>query len=123
MHHTCIRIYPNGKAKYTVRDEAGTEGWLKFNKEWRPGCALIVDGELVPETGDPADPELQALMELALSREIADPSVRRIGRQWDNISRQYEMRFPDDAILVSDLDGMEFVEEFRGKQKSSAALR
>lgn len=45
-NHYCVRVYPNGEAKYTVRDEDGLASWLEHNRSDRPGNALFVDGRL-----------------------------------------------------------------------------
>jgi len=50
-NHYCVRVYPNGEAKHTVRDEAGLKSWLEHNRSDRPGNALFVDGRLA----DPKD--------------------------------------------------------------------
>ena len=42
--HLCVRVYANGEARYTVRDAAGLESWLTYNRRFRPGNALFVDG-------------------------------------------------------------------------------
>jgi len=45
-NHYCVRIYPNGEAKHTIRDEEGLQSWLEYNRSARPGNALFVDGQL-----------------------------------------------------------------------------
>jgi hypothetical protein len=45
-NHYCVRVYANGEAKHTVRAEQGMHSWLDYNRKYRPGCALFVDGKL-----------------------------------------------------------------------------
>ena len=40
----CVRVYANGGAKETVRDQAGMESWIEYNRQFRGGNALIVNG-------------------------------------------------------------------------------
>lgn len=49
--YVCVRIYANGDAKYTVRDEEGMKSWLNYNKEWRFGNSLFINGDYVENTG------------------------------------------------------------------------
>ena len=42
--YLCVRVYANGDARYTVRDDAGLESWLAHNRRFRWGNALFVDG-------------------------------------------------------------------------------
>lgn len=42
--HICVRVYASGDAKEAIRDEAGLESWLTYNRRARPGNALFVDG-------------------------------------------------------------------------------
>jgi|GEM_PF-3645355 len=40
----CVRVYPNGEAKETVRGLEGMIGWLAYNRKCRWGNALFVNG-------------------------------------------------------------------------------
>lgn len=42
--HICVRVYASGDAKEAIRDDAGLESWLTYNRRGRPGNALFVDG-------------------------------------------------------------------------------
>lgn len=50
--HLCVRVYANGEAKHTIRDSKGLESWLEYNRMFRPGNALFVDGVLPDPTMD-----------------------------------------------------------------------
>nr|WP_250807345.1 hypothetical protein [Neorhizobium tomejilense] len=114
MSHVCIRIYPNGSANYTVRDDAGMENWLAYNKRYRPGNTLVVDGEIVPDTGSLDGSELDAIVAFVLDRKLPDGRVRTPSqREWDDQKGEAYFRYPDDAVLVSDRVGMEFVDTLR----------
>ena len=47
----CIRVYPNGEAKYTVRDKEGKDSWVEYNSQFRGGNTLFVNAEYIPGTG------------------------------------------------------------------------
>jgi hypothetical protein len=64
MEHVCIRIYPNGSAKYTVRDDAGVESWLSYNRDYRGGNSLFIDGEYVEGTGSLHGEDLAAIKKI-----------------------------------------------------------
>ena len=40
----CVRVYPNGEARSTIRDADGLKLWLRANRTFRTMCALFVDG-------------------------------------------------------------------------------
>lgn len=122
MAHVCIRIYPNGSANYSVRDEAGAKNWLAYNSEWRPGNTLVIDGVVIEGTGGLRGDELQSILDFVMSRELPDPEIRTIGKHWCDIERSYHDRYPDDDELVSDRDGMRFIENLRSKAASSPRL-
>lgn len=72
---TCVRVYNNGSWAYEPRlpDEvygsAEDEGWIAYNKTWRPGCALFVDGECV-ELGYLSPERAQAITDRLLAGKI-----------------------------------------------------
>jgi hypothetical protein len=41
---TCIRVYNNGERVEAQCDEQEAKKWLEFNKVYRFGCALFIDG-------------------------------------------------------------------------------
>lgn len=45
--HTTIGLYPNGEKKYNGVAHEDLATHIEYNKAWRWGRALIVDGELV----------------------------------------------------------------------------
>ncbi len=47
----CVRVYASGHLKYTTRDAAGLRSWLNYNKDFRGGCALFVNGIFEERTG------------------------------------------------------------------------
>jgi len=47
MIHTTIGLYPNGDTKINGVDSAHLEGHIEYNKQFRFGRALFVDGKLV----------------------------------------------------------------------------
>lgn len=109
MNHVCIRIYPNGSAKYTVRDEAGMESWLSYNREARGGNSLFVDGVYVEGTGSLSGDELAHVARHVLATELPDPELRELSNMWDPDFREYRTRYPDDDDLVSDCEAEPFM--------------
>lgn len=70
-NHYCVRVYPNGEAKHTVRDEAGLESWLDYNRRFR-GNALFVDGKLAgPGDHGGLDRDLIEHVESVLTDELS----------------------------------------------------
>lgn len=71
-NHCCVRVYPNGQAKFTIRDEEGMTSWLSHNRSDRPGNALFVDGVLASpaDTGGLREHEIEHVSEVLLA-EIA----------------------------------------------------
>lgn len=47
MNHLTIGIYPNGQWKYNVVREEDLKEHIEYNKKWRPGRLLYVDGKRV----------------------------------------------------------------------------
>ena len=45
--HTTIGVYPNGDVMINGVDEKNLEEHVAYNKKFRPGRALLVDGECV----------------------------------------------------------------------------
>lgn len=73
--HYCVRVYANGSAKHTVRDEAGLESWLAYNRRFRPGNALFVDGRCVGEQDRGyLSPVLVRVVEAVLAAELRSES-------------------------------------------------
>ena len=112
MDHVCIRIYANGSAKYTVRDDAGTESWLSFNREYRPGNTLVVDGEVL-ERGYLSGAELAAIVEFVLDKELPDTARFETSPEFDPELRRTVSRYPEDVVLVHDWLAMEFTDNLR----------
>lgn len=46
MKYTCIRIYNNGDFELKTLNEVDMKDWLQYNIDWRPGCALVINGEI-----------------------------------------------------------------------------
>ena len=42
--HCCVRVYNNGHK--VVEHHADERAWVDHNRTFRPGCALIVDGQV-----------------------------------------------------------------------------
>jgi hypothetical protein len=40
----CVRVYPDGSAKDTLRDKEGKDSWVEYNTKYRPGNMLFVNG-------------------------------------------------------------------------------
>ncbi len=99
MSHICIRIYANGSAKYTVRDDEGLAKWVEFNKEFRPGNTLVVDGTVV-QNGYMSGTELEAIVKFAVKQKLPNPEVRQLARQFDIVSKKHYLQYPDDSILI-----------------------
>lgn len=68
--HYCVRVYGNGQAKHTYRDEEGMKGWIEYNRSFRGGCALFVDGKYQDGTGVFGSP-LNERISAAIMAEIA----------------------------------------------------
>jgi hypothetical protein len=113
MTFTCIRIYPNGSAKYSVRDEAGARNWLAYNTQWRPGNTLVINGMVIDGTGSLKGNALCEIVDFVLSQELPDQAMRVIGKHWCDIERKHVERYPDDDVLVNDYHGMRHMEEQR----------
>ncbi len=45
--HTTIGVYPNGDFKTNGVAADHLEDHIKYNRTWRPGRALIIDGEII----------------------------------------------------------------------------
>lgn len=43
-NHLTIGVYPNGQWKYNIVSEEDLEGHIEYNKTWRFGRLLYVDG-------------------------------------------------------------------------------
>jgi len=69
--HYLVRVYPDGSAKWAIRDEAGMQSWLEYNRENRWGNALFVDGKLAsPKDKGQLTAEEIAIIEAALTDEL-----------------------------------------------------
>jgi hypothetical protein len=44
MDHQCVRVYNNGDRAVEPRPASRLSEWLEYNKGFRPGTALFVDG-------------------------------------------------------------------------------
>jgi len=44
--HRCRRVYRNGDTVLDLRSAEDVPRWLEANKEFRWGCALLIDGIL-----------------------------------------------------------------------------
>ncbi|AOG03315.1 hypothetical protein [Bosea sp. RAC05] len=71
--HYCVRVYPNGEAKFTIRDEPGLANWLDYNRKARPGNTLFVDGVLAGprDIGGLSSHEIEHVSEI-IGRELAE---------------------------------------------------
>lgn len=59
-----VRVYANGEIKFTKRTPEGIHGWLEYNRSYRFGNALFVDGKLAsPEDVGYLSPERIAQVE------------------------------------------------------------
>lgn len=45
--HECLRVYPSGHRVPTQRDDEGVVVWSEYNEQFRPGCALFIDGKCI----------------------------------------------------------------------------
>lgn len=120
MTFTCIRIYPNGSAKYSVRDEAGARNWLAYNSQWRPGNTLVINGMVIKGTGSLKGNALREIVDFVLSQEVPDETMRVVGKHWCDIERKHVERYPDDDVLVNDYHGMKHIEELRKKTAATS---
>lgn len=114
MKHVCIRIYPNASAKYTVRDAEGLDSWLGYNKVYRPGNTLLVDGEIVEGTGLLSGEELLAVRDFVLSRKLRNTATRQTGG--------IGFGYPDDDELVDDWSGQDFLSAFKAGRKGVSSV-
>ncbi|WP_327210193.1 hypothetical protein [Rhizobium leguminosarum] len=111
MEHICIRIYPNGSAKYTVRDDAGLLSWLEYNRQYRGGNSLFVDGEHVEGTGSLHGEDLEHVARHVLAVDLPNTKLRPLGRMWDSDMGEFRVRYADDDDLVHGWEAEEFMEE------------
>lgn len=86
MNHYLVRVYPNGQAKHTVRDAVGMRFWLEYNRQYRGGNGLFVDGKVDSPGG--LNPSKVAQVETILQAELAAGKIDlnnpdRIGPQID----------------------------------------
>ena len=71
--HLCVRVYANGQATYTIRDQKGVKSWLDHNRHYRPGNALFVDCKIVGPTDSGYLNEREvSLVEASLRESLAD---------------------------------------------------
>jgi len=93
------RVYSSGHAKHSVRDEAGKENWLKYNRKFRPGCALFVDGiSLAPSDHGSLTADQINLIERAIQNELSAGQIDLtkidvISPQVEDAGRPYEHRY------------------------------
>lgn len=120
--HTCIRIYANGSAKYTVRDDAGLASWLDRNVNDRPGNSLFVDGDHIEGTGYLEGEQLEQVSKFVLEQAIENPQVRRAARTRDPDSGKVGMFYPEDDVLVSDWRANDFTDTLRKQAKPARGM-
>jgi hypothetical protein len=122
MKHICIRIYPDGSAKYTVRDAAGLQSWLEYNREYRGGNSLFVDGEYIEGTGSLHGDDLEHVAKHVLALDLPNPKLRPLGRIWDSDVGEFRVRYADDDDLVYGWEAEEFMEAIF-ERHNTATLR
>lgn len=120
MDHVCIRIYPNGSAKYSVRDAAGLESWLDYNRQFRGGNSLFVDGEYVEGTGSLHGEGLEHVARHVLAFDLPNPKTRPLRRMWDSDMGEFRVRYADDDDLVHSWEAEVFMEAIF--ERNSAGL-
>jgi hypothetical protein len=81
VRNVCVRIYPNGEVKYSVRDEEGTKSWLEYNSVYRFGNTLFINRVYQEKTGyvRPGQKNFELFQEFVNSFEPED-SVERFIR-------------------------------------------
>lgn len=122
MSHVCIRIYPDGSAKYTVRDEEGLASWLSYNRDYRGGNSLFVDGEYIEGTGSLHGETLAHVARHVLSVELPDPEPRPLGRMWDEDFGESRVRYADDADLVTSWEAEAFMQEIYDRASATPSI-
>lgn len=96
--YLCTRVCACGEIKYTTRDEAGMHTWLEYNKTYRPGCWLFINGMYQPRTGQYALAashvgEVQSWL-FAYGPQVADEPGRRY---FDFLESR--TRYPDERVF------------------------
>jgi hypothetical protein len=92
----CVRVYGNGSAKDTLRDKEGMENWIKYNKEWRPGCMLFVNGEF--KSGGCLKTEYEEKYTAIISKQILKELPEKLKGRMDTIGPQ------EDRSMLSYVD-------------------
>jgi hypothetical protein len=92
VHH-CVRVYANGDARETVRDEEGLESWLTYNRQARGGNALFVDGVCAETDRGYLSVDHVRRIEVLLQAELP-------GRSSEQAVRKSAGRYPDDRLRV-----------------------
>jgi hypothetical protein len=46
-YHCNVRVYPSMNWAFEPRTAEDQQGYLEYQRKWRPGCAVFVDGECV----------------------------------------------------------------------------
>lgn len=105
----CFRFYPNMSAKFTIRDKEGMESWLAYNKEWRPGNALFIDGVHIDNTGFTDKKKISKIQEWyeSVKDDYKRMPVFIIGKQREFLGGQIFTRngYPDDVEIFFSKEG------------------
>lgn len=112
----CVRVYPDGSAKYTIRDEDGLLSWLVYNHIYRPGNALFVDSFPIVESPGYFSDDALAHVQARMSRQMRKtaemkPQQMRMVHAVDEPSR---VRYPDDRELYPDFSDL--IRQLRRKE-------
>jgi hypothetical protein len=91
--HFCVRVYANGDARETVRDEEGLVSWLTYNRRARGGNALFVDGACAETDRGYLSVDHVRRIEALLKAELP-------GRTSEQAVRKSAGRYPDDRLRV-----------------------
>lgn len=78
-YHCNVRVYPSMNWAFEPRSKADQDDYLNYQRTYRPGCAVFVDGELVEASWLAGDPEkIAAIAErLKAYKDPCDAATKR----------------------------------------------
>ena len=79
-YHCNVRVYPSMNWAWEPRSRADQADYLAYQRGYRPGCAVFVDGELVEASWLANDPEKAAAIAARL-KDGKDPCDARTRRR------------------------------------------
>ena len=100
--HFCVRVYANGDARETVRDEEGLESWLTYNRRARGGNALFVDGACAETDRGYLSVDhvrrIEALLQAELPSRSSEQAVRKSAGRYPDERQRVGVRLLDAKV-------------------------